>query len=162
KQLANLKQSREVITAALKWEEQLKGKTAAQVAETFATIKQDLAARGDRLLVAQAEYKKAAASVAEVRAKLDGLRDPFLRQAEEQKQTERLKIIGELRKEAGLDRGASDTPGAAPPDAKQPAADKPAESEKKPETDKRTDLEKATDGLAGFQQLLATRARVLD
>jgi small-conductance mechanosensitive channel len=160
KQLANLKQSREVIAAALKWERQLKGMTAAQVAETFARLKQDLAARGERLLSTQAEYKKVAAGVAEVRAKLDGLKDPFLRQAEEQGQAERLKIAGELRKEAGLDRAAPDAPGAPPADAKK-AADKPVEPEKKPEADRRTELEKATDVLAGFQQLLAARVRVL-
>jgi small-conductance mechanosensitive channel len=160
KQLANLKQSREVIASALKWEEQLKGMNAGQVAETFARIKQDLAAKGERLAPAQAEYKKAAAGVAEARAKLDGLKDPFLRQAEEQGQAERQKIAGELRKEAGLDRAAADVPGAPPPDPKKPA-DRPAESEKKAEPDKRTDLEKATEALAGFQQLLAARVRVL-
>jgi small-conductance mechanosensitive channel len=162
KQLANLKQSRDVIAAALKWEEQLKGMTAAQVAETFARIKQDLAARGEGLLSAQAAYKAAAAGVTEVRGKLDGLKDPFLRQAEEQGQAERLRITGELRKEAGLDRATPDAPGAPPSEPKKPAADKPAESAKKPEADRRTDLEKATDVLAGFQQLLAARVRVLD
>jgi small-conductance mechanosensitive channel len=162
KQLANLKQSRAVIATALKWEEQLKEKKAVQVAETFAAIKKDLAARGERLLSDQAEYKKAAARVAEARAKLAGLKDPFLRQAEEQGQAERLKIAGELRKEAGLDRAAPDTPSAPPVDPKKAAADKPAEAEKKPEADKRTELDKATDVLTGFQQLLAARVRVLD
>jgi small-conductance mechanosensitive channel len=159
KQLANLKQSREVTTAALKWEEQLKGMTAAQVAEAFTRTKQGLAARGEKLLADQAEYKKAVARVAEVRASLDGLKDPFLRQAEEQGQAERARIAGELRKEAGLDREA---PGAPTAEAKQTAADKPTKPEKKPESDGRTPLEKTTDGLATFQQLLAARASVLD
>src|SRR5262249_3668262 len=123
---------------------------------------QDLANKGARLLSGQAAYKKAAAAVAEARAKLDGLKDPFLRQAEEQGQAERLKIAGELRKEAGLDRAAPDGPGAPPPGPKKAAADKPAEAEKKPEADRRTGLEKATDVLAGFQQLLAARVRMLD
>jgi small-conductance mechanosensitive channel len=162
KQLANLKQSREAIAAALKWEEQLKGMTTAQVVETFTRTRQDLAAKDERLQSGQAEYKKASAGAAEVRAKLDGLKDPFLRQAEEQAQAERLKIAGELRKEAGLDRAAPNGPAAPPPDPKKPAADKPAEAEKKAEADKRTEVEKATDVLTGFQQLLAARARVLD
>jgi small-conductance mechanosensitive channel len=162
KQLANLKQTREVTTAVLKWEEQLKGMTAAQVAETFARIRQDLAAKGERLLADQAEYKKAAAGVIEARAKLDGLKDPFLRQAEEQGHSERLKIAGELRKEAGLDHAVPDAPGAPPADPKKGATDKSAEPEKKPEADRRTELEKAADVLAGFQQLLAARVRVLD
>lgn len=162
KQLANLKRSQEVIAAALKWEEQLRKMTASQVAQTFASIKQDLAAKGKKLQSDQAEYKKIAAQVAEVRAKLDGLKDPFLRQAEEQGQAERLKIAGELRKVAGLDRAAQQAPGALPSEPKNAASDKTAESKKKPEADKRTELEKATDVLAGFQQLLAARVRVLE
>jgi small-conductance mechanosensitive channel len=162
KQLANLKQSRGVIAAALKWEEQLKGMTAVQVGQTFGTVKKDFAAKCERLLSGQAEYKKAVARVAETRAKLDVLKDPFLRQAEEQGQAERLKIAAELRKEAGLNRGTSGAPGAPPADPKKAAADRKAESEKKPEADRRTGLEKATDVLAGFQQLLAARVGVLD
>jgi small-conductance mechanosensitive channel len=159
KQLASLKQSREVTTAALRWEGQLKVMTAAQVAEAFARIRQDLAAKSERLLHDQAAYKKAVAQVAEARTKLDGLKDPFLRQAEEQGQAERLGILGELRKEAGLDR---DAPGAPPADTKKVGGDKSAELEKKPESEKRTDLQKATDVLTGLQQLLATRVRMLD
>jgi small-conductance mechanosensitive channel len=162
KQLANLKQSRQLTTAALKWEEQLRGMTAAEVAEAFTRTRKDLAAKGQRLLFNQAEYKKAVAGVAEVWAKLDGLKDPFLRQAEEQKQAERLNIAGELQKEAGLDRPASVAPGSPPAEPKKLAGDKPTDAAKKPEPDRRTELEKTTDVLAGFQQLLAARMRVLD
>jgi small-conductance mechanosensitive channel len=162
KQLANLNQSRQATTAALKWEEQLKGMTAALVAEAFTKTRKDLAAKGQRLLSDQAEYKKVVARAADARNKLDGLKDPFLRQAEEQGQAERLNIAGELHKEAGLDRPASNAPGSPPAQPKKVVGDKPVEPEKKAESDRRTELEKTTDGLAGFQQLLAARARVLD
>src|SRR5262249_31736899 len=122
----------------------------------------------------------------EARTKLDGLKDPFLRQAEEQGQAERLKIAGELQKEAGLDRAAPATPmapmapmtsmtsmtpmtsmapmapSASPMEPKKAAPDNPAEPEKKPEADKRTNLEKATEVLSTFQQLLSARARVIE
>lgn len=165
KQLANLKQSRAATTAALKWEEQLKGMPAAQVAAAFTSTRKDLAAKLDKLASDEAAYRKASATVVETRARLDGLKDPFLRQAEEQGQAERLKIAGELRKEAGLDRAAADTSPAAPSppgDPKKPESEKKAEPEKKPEPDRRTELEKTTDSLAALQQLLAARARVLD
>jgi small-conductance mechanosensitive channel len=161
KQLANLKQSREVTTAALKWEGQLKGMNAAQVAEVFGKTRRDLAAKEEKLVSDQAEYKKAVARVAETRAKLDGLKDPFLRQAEEQGQGERLRIAADLRKEAGLDRATSDTTAAPVVETKKVAEGKPAGPEKKPEPDTRTELDRTTDVLAGFQQLLAARARVL-
>src|SRR5262249_25120573 len=104
RQLASLKQSQAATTAALKWEGQLKRMTAAQVVEAFAKARQDLAGKLEKLVPDEAEVKKAAAAVNETRAKLDGLKDPFLRRAEEQGQAERAKIAGELRKEAGLDR----------------------------------------------------------
>jgi small-conductance mechanosensitive channel len=162
KQLANLKQSQAVSIAALKWEEQLRGMTAAQVVEAFARTRQDLAAKLEKLAADESASRKAAAAVTETRAKLDGLKDPFLRRAEEQGQAERLKIAGELRKEAGLDRPAPDAPPAPPADPKQVEGEPRAGPEKKPEPDGRTEREKMTDALAGFQQLLAARVRVLD
>jgi small-conductance mechanosensitive channel len=161
-QLANLKQSQAVTTAALKWEGQLKGMTAAQVAQVFAKTRQDLAAKLEKLAADEGEHKKVARAVTDTRVKLDGLKDPFLRQAEEQGQAEQLKIVGELRKEAGLERSIKDTPSTAPAEPKKAPSDQKARLEPKPEPDKRTELEKTTDALTVFQQLLAARVRVLD
>src|SRR5262249_47021191 len=77
-------------------------------------------------------------------------------------QAEKLKIVGELRKEAGLDRAARNGPSAPPADAKKAENGKKAETEKKPEPDKRTELAKMTDTLTSFQQLLAAWAQVQD
>jgi len=101
KQLADLKQSRAATTAALKWEEQLKGMKATRVAAAFTSTRRDLARKLEKLTADEAADKKAVAAVTEARAKLDGLKDPFLRRAEEQGKAERLKIAGELRRKAG-------------------------------------------------------------
>jgi small-conductance mechanosensitive channel len=160
RQLANLKESQAATTAALKWAHQLKGMTAAQVAEAFGKTRHELAASLEKLASDQAGYRQAVAAVAESRARLDGLKDPFLRRAEEEGQAERLKIAGELRKEAGLDRAAPEAAPTAPAEPKKAEETRKAGPEKKPEPDRRTELEKTTESLAGLQQLLAARDRV--
>jgi small-conductance mechanosensitive channel len=160
KQLATLKESQEVTLAALKWEGQLAAMTGPQILEAFTTIRKELTDRQEKLKGEADNYTKAAAAVAEAKARLDGLKDPFLRTAEEQGQPEKQKILGELRKEAGLERPMMMDPMkvAAPP-MEEP---KKAEPAKKPEADTRSDLEKASDHLFAFQQLLSGRVRVLD
>jgi small-conductance mechanosensitive channel len=157
KQLANLKESQDVTLAALQWEGQLKNMTASKAVEAFTATRKELA---DRLVKLKAEadrYGKATAAVAAATARLDGLKDPFIRAAEEQGQAEKQKLIGELRKEAGLERK---TTAAAPA---PPTADpKKPDSTGKPVADTHTELQKASDRLSAFQQLLAGRVRVQD
>jgi small-conductance mechanosensitive channel len=157
KQLANLKGSQDVTLAALKWEGQLKDMTSAQVVEAFIAGRKELTDRLEKLKGEAEAYNKAAATVAEATARLDGLKDPFLRAAEEQGQGEKQKLLDELRKEAGLDRAKKEAAPAPPP-----ADPKKADPEVKPPPDKRTELEKTTDRLLAFQQLLAGRVRVQD
>ncbi len=162
KQLANLKQSQAFTIAALKWEGQLKGMNAAQVVELFLRGRQDLAAGLEKLKTDEAASKEAAASATETRAKLDGLKDTFLQRAEEQGQAEHQKILGELRKAAGLDRVARDAPPMTTGEPKKPEGDRKPEPEKKAPPDARPELEKLTDNLSTLQQLLAARVRVIE
>jgi small-conductance mechanosensitive channel len=157
KQLANLKESQDVTLAALQWEGRLKDMTVPQVVEAFTATRKELAEHLGKLKGEADRYGKATARVAEARARLDGLKDPFIRAAEEQGQAEKQKLLGELRKEAGLERAGKD---AAPaPPAGEP---KKPDDAAKPAADTRTELQKASDQLSAFQQLLAGRVRVLD
>src|SRR5262249_9089818 len=128
-----------------------------QVVEAFTATRKELAEHLGKLKGEADRYGKATARVAEARARLDGLKDPFIRAAEEQGQAEKQKLLGELRKEAGLERAGKD---AAPaPRAGEP---KKPDDVAKPTADTRTELKKASDQLSAFQQLLAGRVRVLD
>src|SRR5262249_47215561 len=104
--LADLKQAQTVVTATLKWEGRRRKMTAAQLSEAFAKTRQDLTARLKKLESDRAESAQAAAALAGRQAQLAGLKDPLLRQAEEQGQAEHRKLAEELRKEAGLERPA--------------------------------------------------------
>src|SRR5262245_57579192 len=131
--------------------------TAAQVVAAFTATRKELADRLGKLKDEADKYSKATATVAEATARLDGLKDPFIRAAEEQGQAEKQKLIGDLRKEAGLERAAT---GAAPA---LPTGDpKKQDSTIKPIADTRSELKKASDQLSAFQQLLAGRVRVQD
>jgi small-conductance mechanosensitive channel len=157
KQLANLKETQDVTLAALKWEERLKGLTGTKVAASFATTRQELAGLQKKLKEEEDGYSKAATAATEARARLDGLTDPFIRDAEAQGQAEKQKLLGDLRKQAGLERaGITTNP------APSPGEPKKTDPQKKPALDTRTELEKAADRLLAFQQLLAGRVRVLD
>ncbi len=155
KQLANLKESRDVTLAALQWEGRLKTMTGPQVVAAFTVTRKELADHLGKLKGEAGAYHKALAVAAEAKTRRDGLKDPFLRTAEEQGQAEKLKIIAELQKEAGLERVAQ---------ARGPPAGtaKKVDPDKKPKPDTRTDLEKLAGDLYAFQQLLAGRVRVLD
>jgi small-conductance mechanosensitive channel len=157
RQLANLKESQDVTLAALKWQGRLQGMTAPQVVETFTATRKELEERLAALKGEAEGYDRAAAAAAEAKARLDGLKDPFLRAAEEQGAAERQKLLAELRKEAGLERVTREA--TAPVPAGEPKKEEPV---KPPAADTRTEMEKAADRLLAFQQLLAGRVRVLD
>src|SRR5262249_22645582 len=162
KQLANLKQSQAVTTAALKWEGRLRGMAAVQVAELFVSTRKNLTTRLQKLAEDEVAYKKAAAEAAEIRARLDVLKDTLLLRAEEQGQAEHQKLLSELRKEAGLDRATREVAPAPPADPKKPEGNRKPDPEKKSPPDTRTELEKLTEPLVGFQQLLAARVRWME
>ncbi len=98
------------------------------------------------------------------------MQDPFLRAALDQDSAERLKILGELRKDAGLERSAVRT--AAAPDAELPqSGPKKADPERPapPEPEKKlaapaapTPMEVMTKALTAFQQTVSSRVLVLD
>jgi small-conductance mechanosensitive channel len=159
-QLADLQASHQVVRAALEWEGQLKSLTAAEATDRFTKTRGELAAVSAALKGEEDAYRQARTAVAETRAKLDGLKDPFLRTAEDQGQSEKQRIRAELRKEAGLDDTTKDAGTAGLP---APGAGKPAESGKTPgEPPKSSGPEKIEPELLAFQQALAARVRVLD
>ncbi len=162
-QLANLKQSQEATLFALRFEEQLGKMDAAGVLDQFQQLRKTLTEKAAALEGEEVEYKKALAAVTEARAKLDSLKDPLLRAAEERGQSEKQRLLAELRKEAGLDRVATGMP-MMPPVAEPKKSDekKAEEKEKKPEPPPPPPLEQQTTSLSAFQQQLAARARVLD
>jgi small-conductance mechanosensitive channel len=155
KQLANLKESQEVTLAALKWEGRLKGMTGPELVAAFAATRKQLADGQRKLKEDEEAYKQLVTAVAEARARLEALKDPFLRTAEVQGQAEKQKLIAELRKEAGLDRTSQTEPSASPPGSPKRAGLLTA-----PEPG--SDMEKIAEPLAAFQQLLAGRVRILD
>jgi small-conductance mechanosensitive channel len=156
-QLASLKESQDVTRAALKWEERLKGMTTPQVTRAFADTHRQLTDRLGQLRGQADRYQKAVRAAAAAKARLDGLKDSFLRAAEEQGQPEKRKLLAELWKEAGLERAAR-----APAPAASAGNPKKAEPAPKAKPDTRTELAKAADPLLAFQQLLAGRLRVLE
>ena len=164
RQLAALKQSQEATLAALRFEEQLGKLSTEQVVDEFNRLRKTLAENAAALKAQEEAYKQAATAVTEARTKLDALKDPLLRAAEDEGQSEGQKILAELRKEAGLDRAAKDVaaPTADPkkterPDVRPDLDHKPKQPEAVP-----TSRERAAAQLAGFQQQLAARVRVLD
>ncbi len=162
-QLARLKQSQAATLAAFAWEAKLKDMKAEQAVEAFNTTAKSLQEKLAALEKQQAEYKAALAAATELSTKLDGLKDPLLRAAEEALQAEKAKILGGLRKDAGLEHAAPTA--AAKADAAagaKPADDadkKLAPADKKPDG---ADLEKATAALQSFQQLVSGRLRVIE
>jgi hypothetical protein len=155
KQLDNLKDSRDVLFAALKWENQMRTVPAAHVIQAFAATRQELADRLVKLKAAADSYRAALAAVGEAKTRLDGVRDPFLRAAEEQGQAEKQRLSAELRKEAGLERLDRDGPA-------QSGETKKTEADKKPAAETRSDLDRTTEQLSVVQQFLAGRIRVLE
>jgi small-conductance mechanosensitive channel len=164
RQLAALEQSQEATLAALRFEEQLGKLSTEQVVGEFNRLRKTLAGNAAALGAEEEAYRQAAAAVAEARTRLDALKDPLLRAAEDEGQAERQKILAELRKEAGLDRAAKDVaaPPAAPRKTETPDAKPDPDRKSKPPEAVPTPRARAAAELAGFQQQLAARARVLD
>lgn len=166
-QLDRLKQSQSATLAALGWEVKLKDMKADQAVEAFSATAKSLREKVAAMEKRQGEYKAALATATDLTTKLDGLKDPLLRAAEEALQPEKAKILGGLRRDAGLAAPAAPTApvasARAPADAATPAI-KAAEAAKAPPVPEKkpTDLEKATTAQEAFQQLVSGRMRVLD
>ena len=79
----------------------------AQLVEEFNKLRTELTAKGATLKSEEEAFNRAAVAALDARAKLEALKDPLLRTAEEQAQTERQRLLAELRKLAGLDSTAS-------------------------------------------------------
>src|SRR5215472_2326598 len=135
-QLASLKQTQEATLAAIRFEDQLGKMVAGQVVEEFNKLRKDVAAKAITLKSEEDEFKRAVTATADARATFDALKDPLLRAAEEQGKAERLKLLAELRKEAGLDHTApAVAPATLPAEPKKPGEKEkqPDEKEKKPD-----------------------------
>jgi small-conductance mechanosensitive channel len=164
-QLVRLKQSQSATLAVIAWEGKLKTMTPEQSLEAFAGNSKALTGKLAGLEKEKSQYQTALTAATELTTKFDNLKDPLLRAAEEAGQAEKVRILGELRKEAGLDRVDAAPAAAAKPDAAAPARasddldKKSAPAVKKPEP---TPMEKAVASLQAFQQVVSGRLRVLD
>jgi small-conductance mechanosensitive channel len=106
--------------------------------------------------------------------KYEDLKDPFLRAAEDAGEPEKAKVLGELRKEAGLERAAPDAAAAASAAATPASAPRTGDSGSLQASlegpaagaaaavARPTPLQKAVSSLQDFQQLISGRLRVLD
>jgi small-conductance mechanosensitive channel len=172
-QLTGLKQTQEATVAAIRFEEQLAKMATGQVVDEFHKLRKDVITKAATLKSQEDEFKRAVASAAEARAAFDALKDPLLREAEEQRRTEWLKTLAELRKEAGLDRSDSAVAPARPSTEPKKVDEtekvtekekdkKPDAKEKKPESPPLDPVDRVLAQLTAFQQQLAARARVVD
>jgi small-conductance mechanosensitive channel len=164
-QLAGLKQTQEATLAAIRYEEQLGKMAVGQVVDEFNKLRKEVAAKASALKSEQDAYTRSVAAAAEARAALDALKDPLLREAEEQRQAEWLKTLAELRKEAGLDRidtAAAPVKPSTEPEKIHENEKKSDEKEKKPEPAPLPPRDQVFAQLTAFQQQLATRSRVLE
>jgi hypothetical protein len=179
--LANLKETEEANLHALRWEQKLKGMKGPQVVALFKQTAQEMKQNKEKIDPLKSEYQKALEVVKSARARLAALKGPFQRAAEEQGQAEKQKILGDLRKLAGLERktstlspsaltksatkeeGSSDGKPTEKPERKKDQEKPSPEKERKPETDRgqqsSAEEQKVTDSLRSFQQLLAARSR---
>jgi small-conductance mechanosensitive channel len=165
--LTALKQAEEATLAAVGHEARLSKMSARDAVDSFTKTVGELKEALDKLKPEQEAHRKAAAAVAELQAKRDALKDPFLREAEELVRPQRQKILAELRKEAALNANNAKTAALNANNAKT------TEPKKKDETPKAADppaqvpppsseLEKATATLRAFQQRVGSRDRVLE
>jgi hypothetical protein len=171
-QLQRLKQSQDTTLASLSWEGQIKGMKADQAVAAFADSSKALTQNLAGVEQQHKEYESWLGKVTNLLTKFEELKDPFLRAAEDAGQAEKAKILGELRKEAGLERAAPDaataasaaaTPASAPKADAVPQAT-PAGAPAAPGAvgTKPAPLQKAIQSLQDFQQLISGRLRVLD
>lgn len=151
--LAALKQTLEATRQVLQWEEKLRGFTTEQAVASFLDGDKQLQESTARLPAERAAFGKAREELAKAHARLDSLKDPLFREAEKDLLSERSKILNELRKYAGLERNTK-TEGN-PPAPVPPRGSVPAGKERAKEKEDRA-------GLAQFQQLLSTWARIID
>jgi small-conductance mechanosensitive channel len=173
KRLHDLRQTQEASRRLLEFEKTLKGRSGKEILADFTAMAKTLEEKSQTLATEREGFGKAQATLTELRKKQATLKDPFLRLAEAESLAEKQKILDELKKYAGLDRGMRNgmmtemgkdgaptmmaVPTMIAPVEPKKEADKGKEKEKDKESEK-----PATVSLQGFQQLLATRVGISD
>ncbi len=173
KRLTDLTQTQEAAQRVLEFEKALRQLAAARVVAELTKSTKALEEKSAALKKQAEIYKRTQEKVAELHKKRQTLQDPFVRLAEAEAQTDRERLLDELKKTAGLDRapGAgmnsmmSQTPGMVrmptgmegPPEIKGNEKGKTRDKGKAEEPAKVDPL-----SLRGFQQLLATRVQVVE
>ena len=112
--LTALKQAEEAALAAVTHEARLGKMPARDAVDSFTKTAAELKEALTKLEPDKLAYRKALAAVAELQARRDALKDPFVGEAEERVRPQRQKILAELRKEAALN-GNNGKPLAQPP-----------------------------------------------
>jgi len=145
-----LNKAQESTRQAAQWEAQLKGLKPDTLLERFNSNAKALQEQLATLTKQHLEYNKATTTVSDVKVRLAALRDPLLRQAEQEALEEKQRLSAELHKLAGIElpadgrpapQGTPDRPKAAPAPAQGGAASKSSPS---------------------YAQLLSARVRILD
>ncbi len=101
--LANLQKIHESAQQARQWESKLKDLTDEQLVQKF---QESIKKSGENQLALQKlreEFKKAQAAVEKEKLKLESLKDPLLRSAQQESQQEKRNVLNALYKFAGLD-----------------------------------------------------------
>jgi len=151
-----LKKAYQAAQKARQWDEELKNLTAEQILQKFQESGENLKTASASLEKNRETHKKALADLNEIRLKLDSLKDPLLRSAQEESLEEKQNIVKKLYQFAGMELPVEpEKPEEAgkPPESGKPAG-KPAAkaSDAKPADTAETEQ---------YQNLLSTRTRVI-
>jgi small-conductance mechanosensitive channel len=139
-----LKKTQESTRQAAEWEAQLKGLKPNVLLERFNSNAKALQDQLTALTKQREEFKKATTSVNDVKVSLAALRDPLLRQGEQEAMEEKQRLITELHKLAGIEIPA------------------PQGGPDRPKTASAQDGKAAKAPSPGYAQLLSARVRILD
>jgi MscS family membrane protein len=174
--LANLKKAYESVQEAQEWESSIKDLTAEQILQNFQQGSEKLEKSQIDLQKSREEFEKANAEVEAARMKLDSLKDPLLRLAQNESIDEKTNILRKLYEFAGLElpKEKSEPNGeqaknvTADADAGTPETEKPAEETKedqeqaeKTKEEKKAEKKEAS-ATETYENRLSTRVRIIE
>lgn len=175
--LANLKKAYESVQEAQAWEASIKDVSAEQILQNFREGSEKLEKSQTELQKSREEFEKANAEVEAARMKLDSLKGPLLRLAQDESIGEKDNILRKLYEFAGLElpkEKKSETAGAAPAetvktetDAGTQEPEKPAEETKGEEKQAEKKEEKPAEkkkpsATETYENKLSTRVRIIE
>ncbi|MCP4110581.1 MAG: mechanosensitive ion channel [Desulfobacteraceae bacterium] len=163
--LSDLEKNQRIVREALKWEETIKDLPAQELTEKFRESRKKFQNITTALKEQHKTYEKALANINETTQKMESLRDPLLRSAQDENLEEKGNILRSLYKFAKLelpDKKKQTAPGAPGSADKPPAEDAVKKTDEK-SLDKETDkpAEESEESTEKYQNLLSTRVRII-